>query len=201
MLLATLEEPRHTLKLPLVHERSHGGRLRVGIAHAFATLLHRSLIGLDEFVVDALLNIYTTSGEAYLARVRRDGIDTPIHGIVEVRVVKDDRGALAPELESNALEVALGSGFLDAATGIGGSGEADLVDLHVACEERSRAAVTCQDLEDTGWETGFLDERREGERGEGRLLGGLEYEYVPGGQRRACLHGFGVCENGFPYTA
>lgn len=97
-------------------------------------------------------------------------------------------------LKCNALQVGVRGGLLDLAARGNASGEADLANLHVRCKKRSRGAATRHDLEgvngadgdegmdthvdNTGWETRFLDELTQRDGTEGRLLRSLEDEGV-----------------------
>ena len=114
---------------------------------------------LDELVVDTLLHVDSATGTAALTVVEEDSKVDPGDGVVNVCVVKDNVGRLATELESDLLQVAAGCGLHDLATDDGGTGEGDLVDVHVrgnGCT--SNLTETGDDVDDTVGETSLLGE-------------------------------------------
>lgn len=60
------------------------------------------------------------------------------------------------------------------------SGEADPVDLHVGGDERSRLAISGDDVDDARRETGLFDVIAQGNSAQWRLLRGLEDKGVAG---------------------
>jgi hypothetical protein len=98
-----------------------------------------------------------------------------------------DRSASAKmkvgDFEGDALEVALG-GIDDRAARLGGAGEGDLVDIHVAGQRRAGGAAEASDNVDHAFgEAGFQRQLTQPNGGERRLLGGLEHDGAAGGQR------------------
>lgn len=91
------------------------------------------LESLNEFVVDALLDVDTRAGAAALAMVEENTEIDPADSIFNVGVVEDDVGALATKLESNLLQIALGGSLEDGSADDGGASEGDLVNIHVRC--------------------------------------------------------------------
>ena len=125
----------------------------------------------------------------------------PIHCLVNVRVVEDDGGALAAELERHLLQVRLGRRLHDLAADRRTAGERNLVvapvSLLSAAILRSRStnlldmrvlrnsltddtAVAVDEVEDTSGEAGLVNELGHEEGGEGGELGGLEDDRAAG---------------------
>lgn len=133
-----------------------------------------SRVLLQEFVLDALLDVDTGRGAADLAVVEEDTHVAPLDGVVNVGVFKDDGGRLAAEFEGDLLEVGLGGGLQEETAGTGGAGEGDLVDLGVLDDGSAGGrAVARDDVEDTSRE-GLGDELGEEESRERGLFGRLE---------------------------
>jgi hypothetical protein len=124
-----LDVAHDTIELELRHLRS----LESGIVEWVANdvLLDSLLELLDELVVDALLDINTGAGTAGLAVVEEDTHVGPLDGLVDIGVVEDDVGGLPTKLESNFLQVAVGSGLHDNPSDKRGTSKGNLVDVHV----------------------------------------------------------------------
>lgn len=136
----------------------------------------------DELVVDALLDQQPRAGTAALAVVEEDTKVGPRDGVVNVSILEDDVGGLATQLEGDLLEVALGRGLEDGTADHGGTGEGDLVNVHVAGDgSTSDTTETGDDVDHTRGEASLLDELTGVQTGEGGLLGGLEDDGVTGG--------------------
>lgn len=148
------------------------------------------LEGIEELVVDALVDEDTRAGAAALAVVEVDAEVDPRDGLLDVGVGEDDVGGLATQLEGDLLQVGGGGGLHDGAANDGGAGEGDLVDVHVGRDgSTGDLAEAGDEVEDTGGEAGLLDEVGEDETRQGRLLGRLHDNGVAGGQGRADLPG------------
>lgn len=151
-------------------------------------LLSTLLESLDELVVDTLLDVDTRTGAAGLSVVEVDTEVDPRDGVVNISIVKDDVGALATKLEGNLLQVGIGSSLHDLASDHGGTGESDLVNVHV----RSNGGTgdlsdTRDDVDDTWGETSLLDQVGGNKSGQRSLLSGLENDSVSGSDGRANL--------------
>lgn len=143
---------------------------------------------LNEVVVDALLDVDTSSGAASLAVVEEDTKVDPRNGVVNVGILKDDVGRLATKLEGDLLQVGRGGGLEDCAADDGGTGEGDLVDVHVGRKSgTSDLTETGDDVDDTRREAGFLDECGSDETTKRGLLGGLQDDCVTASNGRANL--------------
>ena len=98
----------------------------------------------------------------------------PSTACVHVGVGEDDVRALAAEFERDALQVRFGGGFHDEVPDLGGTGERDLVDVHVPREGRAGGgAVAGQDVHDAFGEAGFQNQLADAQGRQRRLLGGL----------------------------
>ena len=85
---------------------------------------------LDEGVRDRLLDEQAAAGAAHLALVEEDPVDHALDGLVERRVIEDDVGSLAAELERQAL-VRSRERAADRLADRGRAGEGDLVHVGV----------------------------------------------------------------------
>jgi len=136
---------------------------------------------LGEGVVDRLLDVDARTGAAALAVVEEDAEIGPLDGLVDVGVGEDDVGRLASELEGDLLQVAVGGRPQDLASDQSGSGEGDLVDVHVAGERGAgHFSETRDDVDDTGREASLVDELGGHQAAEGSQLGSLQDDDISG---------------------
>src|SRR5262249_37565003 len=107
--------------------------LRLGIERV-ADLARLRLLQhlLDELVVDLLLDEQPAAGAAALTLIEEQAEERTLDGRVEVGVGEDDVGALAAQLQADALQVAPGGRLHDELAGGVLAGEGDLVDVLVA---------------------------------------------------------------------
>lgn len=148
------------------------------------------LEGLEELVVDVLLDEDTGTGAAALAVVEVDTEVDPRDGSLDVSIAEDNVRGLATKLESDFLEVGGSGGLHDGAAHNGGSGESDLVDIHVRSDSGTGSlAETGKKVEDTRGETSLLDELGEDKGRERGLLSSLHDDNVTGSQGGANLPG------------
>lgn len=152
-------------------------------------VLRRPLLELlDELVVDALLHVDAGTGTAALAMVEEDTEVDPRDGVVNVGVLKDDVWRLATKLKSDLLQVGASSGLHDLATDNSRASERDLVDVHVRGNGgTSDLTETRDDVDNTWWETGLLDQAGGDEATKRSLLSGLEDNSVAASDGRANL--------------
>ncbi len=116
--------------------------------------------------MDAVLDEQPAAGTAALALVEEQAEVRALDGGVEIGVGEDDVGALAAQLEADALEVALGGGLHDDLAGGVFAGERDLVHVHVLGERGAGGrAVAGHDVDDAVGEAGFLGERGDAQGG------------------------------------
>ena len=138
----------------------------------------------EELVGDRLVEDQPAAGDARLALIVEDGERGSVDGGGEVGVGEHDVGALAAELELDALEVACR--VLDDAPSDGGrAGEGDLGDPVVGGDRLAGGvAVTRDDVDDAGWETDIDDQLGEAQGAERGDLAGLHHRGVAGGEGR-----------------
>ena len=122
-------------------------------------LLCALLEALQELIVDTVLYVDTRTGAAALAVVKEDTEVDPGDGVVDVSVVEDNVWRLAAELKGDLLQVGAGGGLENGTAGNGGASEGDLVDVHVRGDGGTGGLTeTRDDVDNTWWETGLLDE-------------------------------------------
>lgn len=92
-------------------------------------------------------------------------VGSPIHRLVEIRIVEDDVGALASKLKSNGLEIALCGRLHDLASNESAAGKGNLVYFHVRTYGSSDSmSVTGEDVDGTWWKASFLDQAAHADR-------------------------------------
>ena len=147
---------------------------------------------LDEFVVDAGLDIDTRTSAAALAVVEENAEVDPRDGVFDVGIVEDNVGGFAAQLKGDLLEVGFGRSLEDGSARHSGAGEGHLINVHVGsnCSTTSLAEAG-EDVDNTGWEACLLDERAGIQTRQRGLLGRLQENGVTGGNGRAdfpCPH-------------
>lgn len=127
-----------------------------------------------ELVVDLFVDKDSRTGAACLTVVEEDTWETvstsseprsrqltesrPSDSLLEIRIVKDDVGGLAAQLESDGLQVGSGSGLHDHSTDGSGTGKGDLSDFGVFRDGGTDGlAVTLNDVDDTLSKVGQRD--------------------------------------------
>ena len=110
----------------------------------------------------------------------------PSIGLVERRVVEDDVGGLAAELEGDLL-VGAGDRAGDRLADLGRAGEGDLVDVGVRHDRAAGVAGAGDDVDDARREVGLLADLGEEQRGQRGGLGRLEDDRVAARQGRGDL--------------
>ena len=142
----------------------------------------------DDLLGDRLLHEQARAGAADVALVEEDAVDDALDGLVERRVVEDDVGGLAAELEAQALGRA-GDAALDQLADLGRARERDLVDAVVLDERLPDRGAAGDDVDDAGRQVALGDDLGERERRQRRRLGGLEHDGVARRERRRDLPG------------
>lgn len=178
--------PHDTIELKLRNLRTLEGLLGEWVTDVvLSSTLPESL---HELVIDGLLYVDTRTSAAGLTMVEVDTKVDPVEGLVQISVGEDNVGALASELESDLLQVGAGGSLHDLTTDNGGTSEGNLVDIHVGRDGSTRNLTeTGDDVDDTWWETGFLDEAGSNICGQRSLLGSLDDNGVTSGNGRANL--------------
>ncbi|CAB4940839.1 unannotated protein [freshwater metagenome] len=130
------------------------------------------------------------AGESHtgLTVVHETATDDVGDGLIEVRVLADDGGRLATELQGAALEL-LATDGADLATGSGGAGEAHLVDVGMTHEILAHLTVGGNDVDDTGGDAGLDEHLGEEVRVERGLRGRLDDDRGTRSERGAHLEG------------
>lgn len=143
---------------------------------------------LGELVVDALLDVDSGSSTTGLTVVEadisekilghsenlQDTLTSVCDGIIDVGIVKDDVGTLSTELKRDLLQVSVRSLLEDLLSDCGRTGKGDLVNSWGGSKSLTDGrTVTDNDVDDTGGDTGLLDELRHVHGGEGSQLGRL----------------------------
>ena len=129
-----------------------------------------------------LLDEEARPGAAHLSGTEEHAEEGPLHGGIEIGVAEDNVGRLAPELEGDALQCArrLAVNLLPH---LGRAGEGDLVDQGMVDERAAgRRSEAGDDVDYAGRNPGFEQELPQTERGERRLLGGLQHGGVAAGK-------------------
>ena len=143
----------------------------------------------DELLVQRPLHVRARGGRAVLAGVDERARDRAVDGGVQVRVVEDDEGCLAAELQVEPLDG--GGGDLgDALADGGGAGEGGHGDVGMADEVLTGfLAGAGDDVDDAVGDPGRGGRLGEEQRGQRGQLGGLEHDRVARGDRREDLPG------------
>ena len=147
----------------------------------------RACSSFGELLGDRLLHEQPGARAADVALVEEDPVDDALDGLVERRVVVDDVGGLAAQLQGEP-PAGAGEAALDLLADVGGAGERDLVDGRRA---PTTAAPTSpapgSTLSTPGGQPGLGGDLGEHQRGERGGLGGLEHDRVAAGERRRDL--------------
>ena len=104
----------------------------------------------------------------------------PFDSLLDIRILKDDVGTLATQLQRHLLQARRPHDFL---THSRGAGEGDFVDARVSHEGRTgRLSKAGKDVDDARRKPCFFDEGAEDEGRQGGLFGGFEDNSVSAGQ-------------------
>lgn len=188
LLLAALDVVHDTLELELRDLGTLEGVRGEGVTKLVlgGTLLEAS----DKLVVDLLVDQDTRTGAAALTVVEEDTEVSPRNGVVNVRIVEDNVGRLATQLQSDLLQVALGSGLQDRTANKGRTSEGHLVNIHVVRDGvTGDTSETRDDVDNTGGEASLLDELAHVQTRERGLFSSLQDNSVTGGDGRTNLPG------------
>ncbi|ESZ57164.1 hypothetical protein X727_32580 [Mesorhizobium sp. L103C119B0] len=173
--------------LPQRGERTHFGRriLRIADANRLGLALQAS----EEFILHRKFNQQPRAGDAALAGRRENAGDHRIGGTVEVGVGKDDDRAFATEFERG-----VGKVFRrvpdDGARRRRTAGEGDARNQRMAGQAPAAImAKAGEDVDDTGWKAGLMNQFGKGKQRRRPIFGGLEHDGAAGGERRAELDG------------
>ncbi len=148
----------------------------------------RSCSSRDDLLGDRLLHEQPRAGAADVPLVEEDAVDDALDRLVERRVVEDDVGGLAAELEAEALGRARDAA-LDQLADLGRAGERDLVDAVVLDQRLPDCRAAGDHVDDAGRQLALGDDLGQRESGQRRRLGGLEHDGVARRERRRDLPG------------
>src|SRR2546427_219960 len=110
----------------------------------------------DKFVVALFFDESARTGAAALALIEEEREVRAFDGFFHVGIVENNIGAFAAEFERDALQICFGSGFHNEMADFGGTGERDLIDVHVARDcDAGRWTVTGQKVYNAFGESGF----------------------------------------------
>ena len=133
-----------------------------------------------ELVVDRVVDVHPLDVHAHLAGVAEDRLDDTREDLVQVDVVEHDHRVLAAELEAGADEV-LSRALPDEATGLGGAGEHHVVGV-VDHRRSGDGTLAAHHLEQPLGQAGLVEQVHAVQRGQRRLVVGLEHHAVAGHQ-------------------
>ena len=137
----------------------------------------------------SLLDVQPRARAAALAVIEEDGAGRAGNGGVQIGVVENDVGRFAAQFERDLLQIARG-GLHDQLAHFGRAGERDLIDVRMRGQRGAGGfAETRHDIHHAVGNAGFLNQFAQAQRGERRLLGGLQHHGAAGRQRRAELPG------------
>ena len=108
-------------------------------------------------------------------------LDDALDGLVDRRVLANDVGRLAAQLESQLLARA-GHRLGDDLAHLGRAGESELVDVRMVDDGRAGVAESGDDVDHTFGQVGFGENLRQVHGGDGRGLGRLKHAGVSAGQ-------------------
>lgn len=177
-----VHEPAHALPLDGRDQRPHLGLLvrRVADHHGRDGRCQQ----VEEAVVDRALDQDAGPGAAVLAGVVQEGHRGGGRRGLQVGVGEDHVGALAAELQGEALH-AIGAAGHDVLAGPGGAGEDDLGHTGVVHQGGSgHRTLARQHLEQPGGQPGLQGQFRQAQCGQRCGLGGFEQDGVAGGECR-----------------
>ena len=139
---------------------------------------------LDERVIDRCMDEQPTCARAALAGLHQWSLMRRQHRrAVQVRIVEDDVGRLSAELGDHRGQV-LGRRADHGARGGSATGEVDLANSRMPHEGGPALSTGGQDVHQAGGKSGFQTQLAEAQGGQGRQLGRLEDDGVPGGKGR-----------------
>ncbi len=143
--------------------------------------------GVDERVVDRLLDQEPRAGGADLARVQEDRGQRVVEGDLEIGVGEDDVGVLSAELQRDLLHRRRRRGH-DSSPGEEAARERHEVDPRVLGQQGPRLRAGAQhEVADSGGETRFREDPHQVDARVRSELAGLEDEGVASGQARRDL--------------
>ena len=160
---------------------------------------------LYEFVVNSLLDVDTRTSTAYvlsieysqvsrlvkltaLAMVVEDTKVGPVDSLIDISIVENNVWALSTKLQSDLLQIAVGSCLHDLSSDWSASSEGNLVNIHVVRHSSSGNFTDARDnVENSGWKTGLLCKPCNYQCTKGGLLSSLQDNCVSSRKSRGNL--------------
>lgn len=108
----------------------------------------------------------------------------PLDSLVELRILEHEERRFSTSLQSNVLHVD-SSHLHDLLSSARASSESNLVNTEMCCNSRtSLSPVTIEDVDNSWWETSFLDQVRKNQDTERSLFRSFNHNCIPTRQRR-----------------
>mmetsp|Transcript_23638 Transcript_23638/g.66144 ORF Transcript_23638/g.66144 Transcript_23638/m.66144 type:complete len:298 (-) Transcript_23638:172-1065(-) len=137
-----------------------------------------------------LVDVDAARGAAALAHVDEQADVASCGGLVQIRILAYDHGALTAKLQRHLLQIGLAGRLHDPVARGGTPGERHLADVGVPRDEiSSRGAVAVDDVDDAGGEAGLLDQVAHQQARQRGLLAELHHRGAAHGQQGAELPG------------
>ena len=175
----------NAIQLFFGNERSHvaGGihsGADVNVAGMFRDAVH-------DFVENIAFDVESRARAAALAVIEENGAGGAGDGGIDIGIVQHDVGRFSAQFERNFLQIA-GSGLQDQFADFRRAGERDFVDIRMSRQRSARRlAVARHDIHHAVGNAGFLNQFAKQQRGERRLLRGLQHDRAAGRKSRAEL--------------
>ncbi len=182
--LAAVDVAQHLVQVLGGDEGSDVGGGVEGIADAHLGHPRPQLV--EEGVVDGAMDVHAGAVGADLALGVEVAEQRPGDGVVEVGVVEDDQGRLAPQLQGHRLQ-GRGGGRHHLLAGPHLARQGHLSDPGVGHQRPAHAGVALDDVEHSRRYPGPVVDTSQFQRREWGQLGGLEHHRVAAGQGRARL--------------
>ena len=188
-MLSLLDVPDHPIAMRSGDERTHPRVAVQRVAEPDGLGLGHDRV--EKLRMDRFLDEDARPGRAHLALVHEHPEHRAFDGRLPVRVREEDVRGLAAQLERDALQVRVGGGVQDGATGARRTGEGDLVDEVAFGQERPHhRTITCDHVDHA------LGQVRDAVQNAGERksrhrcgLGRLQHHGAPRAQRRRDLPG------------
>ncbi|KAH3660227.1 hypothetical protein OGAPHI_007432 [Ogataea philodendri] len=145
---------------------------------------------LQHLVVDTFLNKHPGTSRAHFSRVVENTCNQGLDSNLDVSVVEHNVGRLSSKLQSDLLEVGVGSSLHDQSSGGSGSGEGNLLDLRVRSNGVTGDLTESRNNVHHSWRnTGFFHQLRCVQCRQWSALCGLQHSGVTGSKSRSNLPG------------
>ncbi len=140
----------------------------------------------DQILGNAFLHQQARARTANLPLIEPDSVDQSLDCAIQVGIVEDDERRLSSQLKRQTFGSCCG-GAANGASDFGGTGERNFVHVGMFHQCLAGRAVSGNDVDDTGGQSGLLTKFSEGERGQRSEFRGLQHDCVSGGESRSNL--------------